>query len=81
MRVTLERAALLKSLNHVHRVVERRTTIAILSNILLKAGGDALNLKATDLDIDHMVPLGQAWASGAKSWRLLVMVARLSECH
>jgi hypothetical protein len=24
--------------------------------------------KATDLDIDHMVPLGQAWASGAKSW-------------
>ncbi|SEF30730.1 Protein of unknown function [Amycolatopsis pretoriensis] len=24
--------------------------------------------KATDLDIDHMVPLGQAWASGAKTW-------------
>lgn len=24
--------------------------------------------KATDLDIDHVVPLGQAWASGAKSW-------------
>ena len=24
--------------------------------------------KATDVDIDHMVPLGQAWASGAKSW-------------
>ncbi|WP_328446163.1 MULTISPECIES: HNH endonuclease family protein [unclassified Amycolatopsis] len=23
---------------------------------------------ATDLDIDHMVPLGQAWASGAKAW-------------
>jgi hypothetical protein len=22
----------------------------------------------TDLDIDHMVPLGQAWASGAKTW-------------
>lgn len=24
--------------------------------------------KATDVDIDHMVPLGQAWASGAKEW-------------
>jgi hypothetical protein len=24
--------------------------------------------KASDVDIDHMVPLGQAWISGAKSW-------------
>ncbi|MEU7783815.1 HNH endonuclease family protein [Amycolatopsis sp. NPDC049159] len=24
--------------------------------------------KPTDVDIDHMVPLGQAWASGAKAW-------------
>jgi DNA polymerase III subunit beta len=52
MRVTLERAALLKSLNHVHRVVERRTTIPILSNILIKAEAGTLNLKATDLDIE-----------------------------
>ena len=36
MKVTLERAALLKSLGHVHRVVERRTTIPILSNVLLE---------------------------------------------
>ncbi len=38
MRVTVERAALLKALGHVHRVVERRNTIPILSNILLRAG-------------------------------------------
>ncbi len=37
MKVTLERAALLKTLGHVHRVVERRNTIPILSNVLLKA--------------------------------------------
>ncbi|WOJ90924.1 DNA polymerase III subunit beta [Methylocapsa polymorpha] len=52
MKVTLERAALLKSLGHVHRVVERRNTIPILSNVLLQADGQSLLLKATDLDLE-----------------------------
>ncbi len=52
MRVTLERSNLLKALNHVHRVVERRNTIPILSNVLLKAEGASLELKATDLDLE-----------------------------
>ena len=42
MKVTVERAHLLKSLNHVHRVVERRNTIPILSNVLLSATGASL---------------------------------------
>ncbi|GGE29530.1 DNA polymerase III subunit beta [Agaricicola taiwanensis] len=52
MRVTLERSALLKALGHVHRVVERRTTIPILSNVLLRAANSALKLQATDLDLE-----------------------------
>jgi DNA polymerase-3 subunit beta len=52
MRVTVERAALLRSLGHVHRVVERRNTIPILSNVLLRCHADGLELKATDLDIE-----------------------------
>ncbi|EFL89903.1 DNA polymerase III subunit beta [Ahrensia sp. R2A130] len=52
MRLTLERANLLKSLNHVQRVVERRNTIPILSNVLLKAEDGGLMLKATDLDLE-----------------------------
>ena len=52
MRVTVERAALLKLLGHVHRVVERRNTIPILSNVLLRAEEGGLRLKATDLDIE-----------------------------
>jgi DNA polymerase-3 subunit beta len=52
MRVTVERAALLKALGHVHRVVERRNTIPILSNVLLRADGSGLGLKATDLDME-----------------------------
>lgn len=52
MRVTLERSNLLKSLNHVHRVVERRNTIPILSNVLLTGEGASLSLRATDLDLE-----------------------------
>jgi DNA polymerase III subunit beta len=52
MKVTLERAALLKSLGHVHRVVERRNTIPILSNVLLHGEDHVLLLKATDLDLE-----------------------------
>ncbi|MCE3247049.1 MAG: polymerase beta subunit, N-terminal domain, partial [Geminicoccaceae bacterium] len=33
MKLAIERAALLKSLAHVQSVVERRTTIPILSNV------------------------------------------------
>ncbi len=52
MKVTVERSTLLKSLGHVHRVVERRNTIPILSNLLLRGSEDGLKLKATDLDIE-----------------------------
>ncbi|MTI18553.1 DNA polymerase III subunit beta [Rhodobacteraceae bacterium RKSG542] len=52
MKVTLERTELLKSLTHVHRVVERRNTIPILSNVMLQAEGGDLKLKATDLDLE-----------------------------
>jgi DNA polymerase III subunit beta len=52
MKVTVEQSTLLKSLAHVHRVVERRNTIPILSNVLLRAAGGSLQLKATDLDIE-----------------------------
>ncbi|HEX6143529.1 MAG TPA: DNA polymerase III subunit beta [Geminicoccaceae bacterium] len=51
MRLAIERAALLKSLSHVQSVVERRTTIPILSNVKLEAESGAVNLTATDLDL------------------------------
>jgi DNA polymerase-3 subunit beta len=52
MKVTVERAALLKSIGHVHRVVERRNTIPILANLLIRADKGKLSLKATDLDLE-----------------------------
>ena len=51
MKLTIERTALLTSLNHVQSVVERRNTIPILANILLDARDGFLGLTATDLDI------------------------------
>src|SRR6516164_8412968 len=52
MKVTVERATLLKSLGHVHRVVERRNTIPILGNVLIRAEDSKLTFKATDLDVE-----------------------------
>jgi DNA polymerase III subunit beta len=57
MKLTIERAALLKALSHVQSVVERRTTIPILSNVLLRAegagsGSGKLALSATDMDLE-----------------------------
>ncbi|MFT5508825.1 MAG: DNA polymerase-3 subunit beta [Hyphomicrobiaceae bacterium] len=50
MQLVIERGELLKSLSHVTSVVERRTTIPILSNVLLQASGNALRFNATDLE-------------------------------
>src|SRR5580700_2417234 len=51
MKLTIERAALLKALGHVQSVVERRTTIPILSNVLLGTEtAGRLSMSATDMD-------------------------------
>jgi DNA polymerase-3 subunit beta len=52
VKVIIERGTLLKALSHVQSVVERRNTIPILSNVLLRAEGGTLSLTATDLDIE-----------------------------
>src|SRR3954452_11476347 len=52
MKLTIERAALLKALSHVQSVVERRTTIPILSNVLRRADAGQLALSATDMDVE-----------------------------
>lgn len=64
MKVTVERAELLKSLGHVHRVVERRNTIPILANVLIRAADSKLSLKATDLDLEVIEPIAAEVATG-----------------
>ena len=52
MKLTIERAALLRSLGHVQSVVERRNTIPILANVLIEAEAGKLRLTATDMDLN-----------------------------
>ena len=52
MKVTIERAALLKAMSRAQGVVERKNTIPILANVLIEAEAGGVGLRATDLDIE-----------------------------
>src|SRR6202140_5716692 len=51
MEITVSKFELLRELTATQGVVERKTTIPILSNFLFEAGGDKLLITATDLDL------------------------------
>src|SRR6266849_4720191 len=51
MELTIARADLQKELQLCQGVVEKRSTIPILSNVLLKAANGRLQIAATDLDV------------------------------
>ncbi|QQA43000.1 DNA polymerase III subunit beta [Pelagovum pacificum] len=52
MKFSIERGALLKAVAQAQSVVERRNTIPILANVLIEAEGEAVQFRATDLDIE-----------------------------
>jgi len=83
MKLAIERAALLKSLGHVQSVVERRTTIPILSNVRLEATEGALGLTATDLDLSVVetteAEVTQPGATTAPAHTLYDVVRKLPE--
>ena len=83
MKLTIERAALLKSLAHVQSVVERRNTIPILSNMLLEAAGGKLSLTATDMDLTIVeeveAEIGAEGATTAPAHTLYDIVRKLPD--
>ena len=52
MKFSVSRDALIKPLNLVAGVVERRQTLPILSNVLLSLEGSRLSLTGTDLEVE-----------------------------
>lgn len=51
MKFSVERSEFLKALSHGGSVVEKRTTVPILSHVLIQAEGGRLNLTTTDMDL------------------------------
>ncbi len=67
MKFTISREALLKPLQLVSGVVERRQTMPVLSNILLVAEGNQLAMTGTDLEVEMIgrVALDEIAEAGA----------------
>ena len=51
MEFTINRDIFLKSLSHAIGVIEKKTTLPILSNVLIEAKNSKVKITATDLDI------------------------------
>ena len=51
MEFTINRDILLKSLSHAYGVIEKKTALPILANILIEAKDSKIKITATDLDI------------------------------
>ena len=54
MKISIERAILLKAVSQAQSVVERRNTIPILANVLIEAEDAQVSFRATDLDVEVM---------------------------
>ena len=52
MKFTLDRESMLKPLQQVIGVVERRQTLPVLGNLLVVASEDGLQITATDLEVE-----------------------------
>ena len=59
MKIKLQREELLRPLQSVIGVVERRQTLPVLGNVLLVAGDDGISLTATDLEVELVAAANQ----------------------
>lgn len=64
MQITVQRDQLLKPLGIVAGVVERRQTLPILSNLLLKSANGAVTLTGTDLEVEISADVAGEGSSG-----------------
>jgi len=82
MKLTIARDQLLNGLQAVHNIVAVRTTLPILSNLLLRAESGGLELTATDLDVTIScrvtAEVGRAGATTLPAKRLFSIVRELS---
>ena len=67
MDFTINRDIFLKSLSHAYGIIEKKTTLPILSNILIEAKNSKVKVTATDLDIIYSeeIPLQELKKEGS----------------
>jgi len=75
MKFTISKQAFIDALSQVQHVVTNRTTLPILSNVLIEAKGDQLKLTTTDLDVGVV---GTVEANISKEGSTTLPVKRLS---
>jgi len=76
MKFTVNREEILRPLQIVAGVVERRQTLPVLANVLMVVEGETLSLTGTDLEVEIV---GRLTLSGKKVFRYLPCPARRSE--
>src|SRR3546814_19126175 len=79
MKLSVDKTVLSKALALTSRVVEKRNTIPILSNVVLSAQGDKLALRATDLDLEVNLSVAADISVGGETTvpaQLLAEIAR-----
>lgn len=52
MKITVDRNTILAALGHIQSVVERKSTIPILANVVLRVAAGQLQLTGTDMDME-----------------------------
>ena len=67
MEFSINRDIFLKSLSHAYGIIEKKTTLPILSNILIEAKDLKIRITATDLDIIYTeeIPLQELKKEGS----------------
>ena len=74
MKTTIKREDLLTPLQHVIGAVERRQTLPILGNVLLKSTGGDFSLTATDLEIEMVANIA---ADGSEDFQTTIPARKL----
>lgn len=82
MKFSIEKTVINDAIKHATRVVERRTTIPILANVVISAEDGRVSLRATDLDIEVGITVaadvGQSGATTVPAALLSDIVSKMA---
>ena len=79
MEFTIDRDTFLKSLARANGIIEKKTTLPILSNILMEAANSKLTITATDLDLIFIHQLSNVEILEEGKWGQLFKVGDVND--